>query len=81
MSNLDYPPAHPMWLSPEEVHSLTGKRRQKAQLRQLKSLGLYSAVRARTDGSFVVLRSLIDGVKASPKKSYNLNLDGLGHVA
>jgi hypothetical protein len=64
------------WLSSDEVRDLTKKVRPRAQLRQLKSLGMGHAVKFRTDGSFVVLRSLVEGGKTL--KPYSLNLDNLG---
>ncbi len=70
-----------LWLTEEELRKLTNRQRPAAQLRQLKSLNMLHAVRTRTDGSFVVLRSLIEGGKPSGKKSYTLNTDALSHVA
>lgn len=48
-----------MILSPQDLQSLTGRRKYKAQARQLAYLGI--AYRTRTDGSLIVLRSDVEG--------------------
>jgi hypothetical protein len=50
-------------LSDEEIATLTKKQRRHTQLRELRHMGLYHAVRVRSDGSFVVLRQLIETSK------------------
>lgn len=61
------------WLSSDEVQDLTKRVRPRAQLRQLKALGFLPAVHFRTDGSFVVLRHLMEAGKT--KASPGLTLD------
>ncbi len=63
------------WLSEVEVEELTKKVRPQAQIKQLRSLGMFDSVRIRTDGSFVVLRDI---TPKNIKPSYQLNLGNLG---
>ena len=55
--------AEALCLSDAEIVELTNKHRRHTQLRELRHMGLYHAVRVRSDGSFVVLRQLIEASK------------------
>lgn len=55
--------AESLCLTDEEIVALTNKQRRHTQLRELRHMGLYHAVRVRSDGSFVVLRQLIEAGK------------------
>jgi hypothetical protein len=48
----------PFILTPEELKKLTGKMRYSAQARELNALGI--PFRKRTNGSLVVLRSVVE---------------------
>jgi hypothetical protein len=70
------------WLSAEEVKELTGKQRRHTQLRELQALGLMEAVHYRTDGSFIVLRHLVEQAKQGKTgKAPGLTLHRLKHAS
>ena len=49
-----------MFLTPDELHELTGKARNSAQLRALRAMGIEH--RIRPDGSLAVLRSHVESL-------------------
>lgn len=70
------------WLDSDEVIELTGKRRRHAQLKELKAMGFLAAVHFRTDGSFVVLRHLVEQSKqGKTKNTPGLTLDRLRNAS
>lgn len=66
------------WLSDAEVCDLTRRLRPHAQLKQLKALGFGRAIHFRTDGSFIVLRHLVEPVNTTGP---GLTLDRLRNVS
>ena len=66
-----------MFLTPDEIRELTGRRRRDAQLVQLRHLGIEHKVRA--DGSLVVLRAHVEaqlgGAPMPQRLAQNAELD------
>lgn len=73
-----------MFLNPEELQTLTGKRRRPAQRKALSFMGVEHKV--RPDGALIVSRShiekLLDGApQAKTDKRIEPNWNALGHDA
>jgi len=65
-----------LYLSDEEVKTITGKVRSSWQKKALEEMGY--TVKVRPDGSFWVPRGqFLDAKKVEPEKKYTLNLEAL----
>ena len=65
-----------LWLTEEEVVTLTRRTQPTAQLRQLESLGY--TVRFRADGTFIVPTDQFHAQLSAVQKEYKLDFSNMG---